>query len=341
MRVGCGPHLPFASDFTRTAYPLSTSAIHGRKVKGRKEGGRDMSSATGAATTATPVTTVEETEEVETKTYWCHECDMSVALAPSPSTASSPTTPLLCPHCHTHQFLELMDSPETDPNHASLSIFDTPFLDRLIQHHLIASDDDQNDASVDDSENDDVEDSVPLLSSGNPIRWSLNDSIPTIVVTSSLLSQLDPAGVVHCAVCKDPIFVDAEAKQLPCKHLYHSDCIVPWLLHHDSCPLCRFQLATKEEEVEGEEGVLRARRMRRQLRMAMMRLSELMEADEEDSYGFRTTLNHIANRHGLLRQSDDISSPASLSTERGVLGPPVSGDGQGADLVVSANSSRH
>ncbi|KAI4323331.1 hypothetical protein L6164_022946 [Bauhinia variegata] len=298
--------------------------------------------ASAAATTAGAAT-----EQIETKTYWCHECDMSVALTTS-SSSSSPST-LLCPHCHTH-FLELMDSPlfsqsDTDPLLSSLSLFDTPYLHRLLHQHPIPFDEFNDD---DDGEADDeVEDPLPLLSSQNSICSSKfrTDSIPTILVTSSLLAELDPSGVL-CAVCKDPICVDAEAKQLPCKHLYHSDCIIPWLAHHSSCPLCRFQLA-----IEEEEGAARARRIRRQLRTAMMRLSELMEEDD-DFYGFRTTLSHIAYRHGLV-SSATLNPSLSLSStqmieaetisvgvtdyletlsrspvERGLLGSPVSEQGQ-------------
>ncbi|KAJ6425027.1 hypothetical protein OIU84_025739 [Salix udensis] len=59
--------------------------------------------------------------------------------------------------------------------------------------------------------------------------------------------------MLGCAVCKDQFLIDVEAKQLPCSHLYHPDCILPWLSNHNSCPLCRFQLQTpvvREEILE-------------------------------------------------------------------------------------------
>ncbi|XP_017413024.1 uncharacterized protein LOC108324596 [Vigna angularis] len=58
----------------------------------------------------------------EAKTYWCHECDMSVSLTLLPS-------PLLCPHYHT-SFLELMDSPFSQ-NDVESPLFDV-FQDTLL-----------------------------------------------------------------------------------------------------------------------------------------------------------------------------------------------------------------
>lgn len=55
-----------------------------------------------------------------------------------------------------------------------------------------------------------------------------------------------------CAVCKDDFKTGDKLIQFPCpnKHLYHPECIHPWLKLHNSCPVCRHELATDDEWYE-------------------------------------------------------------------------------------------
>ncbi|RVW87376.1 E3 ubiquitin-protein ligase RDUF1 [Vitis vinifera] len=77
-----------------------------------------------------------------------------------------------------------------------------------------------------------------------PASKAAVESLPTIkIVASHVLSES------HCAVCKEPFELDSEARELPCKHIYHSDCILPWLSLRNSCPVCRHELPTDSHEV--------------------------------------------------------------------------------------------
>ncbi|KAI4372442.1 hypothetical protein MLD38_010673 [Melastoma candidum] len=48
--------------------------------------------------------------------------------------------------------------------------------------------------------------------------------------------------VGDCAICFEELSPDLEHVRMPCKHVYHRDCIVTWLKSSHVCPLCRFSL---------------------------------------------------------------------------------------------------
>jgi E3 ubiquitin-protein ligase RNF115/126 len=81
-----------------------------------------------------------------------------------------------------------------------------------------------------------------------PAAKSALSSLPDVVVTDAMVAAAEGA---ECAVCKEDFSPGEVAKQMPCKHIYHTDCIVPWLELHNSCPICRFELPTDDPDYEG------------------------------------------------------------------------------------------
>ncbi|KAK7317175.1 hypothetical protein RJT34_01175 [Clitoria ternatea] len=69
-----------------------------------------------------------------------------------------------------------------------------------------------------------------------PAQKEAIEGLPTVTMNENL----------QCSVCLDDFEVGSEAKEMPCRHRFHSGCILPWLELHSSCPICRFQLPVDE-----------------------------------------------------------------------------------------------
>jgi len=54
----------------------------------------------------------------------------------------------------------------------------------------------------------------------------------------------------RCAVCNEDFEIGTEALKMPCKHVFHHDCLHPWLDVTNTCPLCRQEMPTLDAEYE-------------------------------------------------------------------------------------------
>ncbi|WOK93646.1 hypothetical protein Cni_G02346 [Canna indica] len=77
-----------------------------------------------------------------------------------------------------------------------------------------------------------------------PARKEAVEAMPTVKVEESS----------RCSVCLEDFEVGAEAREMPCKHVFHGECILSWLELHSSCPMCRFQLPADETKVPNADG---------------------------------------------------------------------------------------
>ena len=50
-------------------------------------------------------------------------------------------------------------------------------------------------------------------------------------------------GTRTCSICIDDLATGDTVCILPCDHVFHKDCVHPWLSSKPSCPNCRFELA--------------------------------------------------------------------------------------------------
>ncbi|CAI9096981.1 OLC1v1033260C1 [Oldenlandia corymbosa var. corymbosa] len=97
---------------------------------------------------------------------------------------------------------------------------------------------------------------IQQLSENDPNRYgtppaakSAVEGLPDVKVDEAMMKS----ELAQCAVCKDDFELGVEVKQMPCKHAYHKDCIIPWLELHNSCPVCRYELPTDDPDYENRD----------------------------------------------------------------------------------------
>ncbi|XP_045913673.1 E3 ubiquitin-protein ligase RNF115 isoform X2 [Micropterus dolomieu] len=71
-----------------------------------------------------------------------------------------------------------------------------------------------------------------------PAEKDMISSLPTVCI-----SQEQTDCRLECPVCREEYSLGESVRKLPCLHYFHSECIVPWLELHDTCPVCRKSLA--------------------------------------------------------------------------------------------------
>ncbi|KAI9032508.1 hypothetical protein CLU79DRAFT_841833 [Phycomyces nitens] len=54
-----------------------------------------------------------------------------------------------------------------------------------------------------------------------------------------VLTQAEQDLQVDCAVCKEEFEIIERVVELPCAHIFHNECIKPWLKMNGTCPVCR------------------------------------------------------------------------------------------------------
>ncbi|MQL91614.1 hypothetical protein Taro_024228 [Colocasia esculenta] len=51
-----------------------------------------------------------------------------------------------------------------------------------------------------------------------------------------------------CAVCLETFAANEQVMMTPCNHMFHNDCIVPWVKSRGQCPVCRLELCERSQQ---------------------------------------------------------------------------------------------
>ncbi|KAL0491739.1 RNG1L [Acrasis kona] len=90
----------------------------------------------------------------------------------------------------------------------------------------------------------------------NPTDQSAIHSLPIVRMTPDRLEYKhklnESADSEACSVCIEDYELEEQLIQLPCEHIFHKHCIVPWIKEHNTCPTCRYELPLSDPEAERE-----------------------------------------------------------------------------------------
>lgn len=80
-----------------------------------------------------------------------------------------------------------------------------------------------------------------LMDTLRSIRSGLNMSVKSVDVNNSSKS---------CPICCEDYRSGEDivsSKNKACEHVFHTDCIIPWLMDHNDCPMCRHEFLEVQE----------------------------------------------------------------------------------------------
>ena len=69
----------------------------------------------------------------------------------------------------------------------------------------------------------------------NTIQENPIDNLQTLIITNQ--PYVLPEDI--CTICLEEFKFDEELKKLKCNHIFHKDCLKPWLDNKKKCPICR------------------------------------------------------------------------------------------------------
>lgn len=52
--------------------------------------------------------------------------------------------------------------------------------------------------------------------------------------------------ITNCSICLNSILILQKRDQIPCGHMYHSECINKWFNKKKTCPMCRVRIRKRD-----------------------------------------------------------------------------------------------
>lgn len=70
-------------------------------------------------------------------------------------------------------------------------------------------------------------------------KRKMKPNVPETHLEKRLITESEIAQHLECPICLSEFESGAIVSELKCGHMYHHDCIAPWVKKHPTCPVCR------------------------------------------------------------------------------------------------------
>lgn len=92
-------------------------------------------------------------------------------------------------------------------------------------------------------------DSQPVKEGRPPASKASIEALPAVEIGGDAASA-----DWDCAICLEEWSPGGSAKEMPCRHRFHADCIEKWLGIHGSCPVCRYEMPMEDGDSGEKRG---------------------------------------------------------------------------------------
>jgi hypothetical protein len=141
-----------------------------------------------------------------------------------------------------------------------------------------------------------------------PLTKNMLDNLGDVVTHLDMLCE-QPS----CPICSEDYSCGEPVTEMPCKHIFHKLCVIPWLEAKKTCPICRFTLTNDIPEIS----VLTKLPIKELKRRITARTnSDMSEEKETSSYNKSLTENGSKSDNTIdSKQQGDIPKRSSQAID--------------------------
>eukprot|EP00602_Paraphysomonas_sp_CaronLab_P013817 CAMPEP_0185041584 /NCGR_PEP_ID=MMETSP1103-20130426/41079_1 /TAXON_ID=36769 /ORGANISM="Paraphysomonas bandaiensis, Strain Caron Lab Isolate" /LENGTH=458 /DNA_ID=CAMNT_0027581385 /DNA_START=209 /DNA_END=1586 /DNA_ORIENTATION=+ len=136
-----------------------------------------------------------------------------------------------------------------------------------------------------------------------PLSLGMLDRLVEVPMTIDMICE-QPS----CPICSEDYATAEQVMKLPCSHLYHKPCVMPWLEAKRTCPICRFELLNEVPEKSDLEKL-----SSEELKNRISTRDQCIDVDSMESQGRSVLVDRL---HSLLVKEKEEHDSLEFQTSR-------------------------